>query len=209
MPGLSSINDLLVRDGFVEVAMSKTAATALACSLGTLDTAGWTTLRPQTSIEARANTLSSRYGLGEFPWHTDGAIARNPPRWVFLRSANDSLTDTELLDVLLHDRLASALCATTLRVMDPAGRQRLLRAGLRREGSVRYRWDPRSCEPLKRVGRESVPPLIAAAGPDHRVRWRAGRTLVVDNWRMLHRRPAVVDASRRLERLYSYQVERF
>lgn len=41
-------------------------------------------IRPQGRAEAKANTLSSRYGTDCFPFHTDVAHWSNPARWVIL-----------------------------------------------------------------------------------------------------------------------------
>jgi hypothetical protein len=39
------------------------------------------TLRPERSGDANPNTLSSRYGEGAFPFHTEAAYLRIPPRF--------------------------------------------------------------------------------------------------------------------------------
>lgn len=39
-------------------------------------------LTPRPFAEARSNSLSSRYGLGEHPPHTDGAHLSSPPRYL-------------------------------------------------------------------------------------------------------------------------------
>ncbi len=42
------------------------------------------TIRPQPMNEAKANTLSSRYGMGSFPFHTDVAHWSEPAHFVLL-----------------------------------------------------------------------------------------------------------------------------
>ncbi|WP_206435101.1 hypothetical protein [Sphingobium yanoikuyae] len=39
-------------------------------------------LQANPAEAARPNTLSSRYGLGAFPMHTDNALASPPPRYI-------------------------------------------------------------------------------------------------------------------------------
>src|SRR5207247_3391746 len=41
-------------------------------------------IRPQPKDAANVNTLSSRYGMGAFPVHTEAAYLPSPPRFLLL-----------------------------------------------------------------------------------------------------------------------------
>src|SRR5690242_15684363 len=46
------------------------------------------TIRPQPVCAAPANTLSSRYGMGTFPFHTDTVYWRTPARFIPFHCVN-------------------------------------------------------------------------------------------------------------------------
>lgn len=54
------------------------------------------TLRPSPQAEAHPNSLSSRYGLGQQPLHTDGAHLEEPPNVVLLWSEQSSDVPTRI-----------------------------------------------------------------------------------------------------------------
>jgi hypothetical protein len=155
-------------------------------------------LRPTERDRARSWSLSGTFGQDAFPWHTDGAISSCPPRWLVLRPVRLSEpTATELLDP--SDDLRERLGRTVLLAKDRAGRARYLPALMLMKAGYRLRWDPRTC----RSRSTAVAQDVARAMPTSVVAWDFGITLVIDNYKLLHRRPAVSAASQRvLERTY-------
>lgn len=155
-------------------------------------------LRPTGREGASKWSLSGTFGHDAFPWHTDGAISSLPPRWIVLRPVELSEpTTTELLSPCAE--LRERLERTVLLAKDRAGRARYLPALMLTKDDRRLRWDPRTCRPRSpRVARE-----IAAAMPTSVITWELGVTLVIDNYKLMHRRPAVTAAAERvLERTY-------
>jgi L-asparagine oxygenase len=68
-------------------------------------------IRPTLSGAARANTMSAIYGLGAFPYHTEAAYRRVPPRFVIVYLAEGNcpsrptlLYDTHLVRVNPEER---------------------------------------------------------------------------------------------------------
>lgn len=157
----------------------------------------WGNPQPIVSREQDGSwSLSGAYGLGGFPWHTDGAISSRPPRWIVLRALSiPRPTCTELLDP--GPSLLSELRRTVLLATDRTGRTRHLPAAIPDYGRWRIRWDPRTCTPRTGLSVDDV----NAQRPTVVIEWREGRVLVLDNTRLLHRRPAVT-AGRVLERIY-------
>lgn len=49
-----------------------------------------TILIPASRAQARAWSLSRQYGLEAFPWHTDGAVALRPPRYIGMLATHAS-----------------------------------------------------------------------------------------------------------------------
>lgn len=161
-------------------------------------------LTPHDAPEADAWSLSGQYGLGAFPWHTDGAISAKPPDIILLRAIRLSeRTSTELL--LPTSNFIEALTGTLLRVKNRMGRVRYLPAVVPiADGRKKVRWDPRTCEPITGIAAideiEQLPCTV-------RIDWEEGRLLVIDNRRLLHRRPAVArNSARMLERTYVWEV---
>ncbi len=154
-------------------------------------------LSARAASDSPPGTHSAQYGLGAFPWHTDGAIARRPPQYVLLRPVQLSgPTVTELLDPPVDMR--RRLRRVTLLVQRSTGRRSYLPALMSAPtGYERLRWDPRA----KVRGDESVVAEIAAMGPTATIHWEIGRLAVINNHRLLHRRPSAT-LGRRLFRTY-------
>lgn len=161
-------------------------------------------LIPTDAADAAPNSLSSRYGLGSFPFHTDAAHHREPPRILLMRSVGASVDiATRLVD--LHGVVSP--CLSSLRGgtwLVNAGQTRfyapmVVRRG--RESTVRF--DPGCMRAVSARAREVEHHLesvltTANATP---IRWRPGKALIVDNWRCLHGRPPASDPERVLERV--------
>jgi Taurine catabolism dioxygenase TauD, TfdA family len=161
-----------------------------------------TELTPRSKNEADPWSLSGTYGLGAFPWHTDGAISVHPPHLILLRVIRMSEpSSTDLLDP--SPQILTALQSTVLRATDRAGRHRYLPAAMPTNGGRwRVRWDPRTCMPKTGMTIAEMEQQEATT----RVEWRTNRFLVIDNLRLLHRRPAVDShAERSLERTYIWE----
>lgn len=144
-------------------------------------------LRPTHASAARRGSHSATVGLARFPWHTDGAIALEPPRWMVLRCLEaDRPTSTEFC--LPDAMLSQALCRLTILIRQENGRKAYIPAMIgSTAGDYRIRWDPRSTT----LGPDLALKAVEGAMPSGELSWKPGRILVVDNHRVLHRRPAV------------------
>ncbi len=189
--------------GYVEFDDAADVWVELGKQLGRVGSRHEINARPASA--ARAGTLSATHGFGAFPWHTDGAIAASPPRYVALRSPIGSDTPTELLDLALNPDVATALGATLLRVRCHGDRYRyVMSKSVGREPAC-FRWDPHRCEAVGETAKPDLPDEQTPAS--HVVRWVPAHTVIFDNWRVLHRRWAITDAespTRTLQRLYIY-----
>ncbi|GLU91293.1 TauD/TfdA family dioxygenase [Agromyces sp. NBRC 114283] len=151
-----------------------------------------------TVLEARDAgdlwSLSGRFGRGSFPWHTDGAVSSRPPRWMVLRcTVDESSTPTEFLS--LPADLLPELSRTMVTMTGRDGRkQRFAVATPVGGGAYKIRWDPR----IGRVDSGTLEARIEALPVTFRVPWTEGATVIVDNHRLLHRRPEVEAGKRRL-----------
>jgi hypothetical protein len=166
-------------------------------SLGDLVDGG--SLRPSEKSET-SQTHSGAYGLGEFPWHTDGAVSPTPPRWVILSCIiNKSKAKTELY--LPSNTELESMASLLLRSENSLGQIRYLPAVYKDERVSLMRWDARACPPtsLKFVN------MFADVSPYVSINWEENKTLIFDNHRFLHRRTKVVGGNYRLlQREYIY-----
>jgi hypothetical protein len=157
------------------------------------------------------NTYSGIFGLGRFPFHSDLAHWPVPPRYLLLRCVRGHAD----LPTLLLDGLDLAAAVGTENMTRALVRPRRLRSGNMRllrlledgpDGRI-GRWDEVFLKPASRVGSESfgrMQSLLAASVPTPAEMVNDGDVLIIDNWRMLHSRPAVPDERRDriLERVY-------
>jgi L-asparagine oxygenase len=171
------------------------------------------TLKPRRHAESPANQYSGRYGLGEFPLHTDLAHWAQPPRYFVLRCRVGSRTVTTTL--LPSSTVVSTLGLAALRraVVRP---RRPPRGGVVcplpvvfAAGSTGgFRWDPLFLLPMNQPA-ERLADVMSTTVWDQRdvVTFTLaddGDTLIVDNWRFLHGRSSVndPDVARQVERVY-------
>lgn len=158
------------------------------------------------------NTYSGLFGLGHFPFHTDLAHWRVPPRYLVLRCVRGYvdvptlvLDGRAIIDAVTPDILRRAV----VRPRRPCSEQvRLLRLWQEEAGGHDLlRWDEVFLKPASRIGAfafERILEELGSAAQSQVAMVDAGDTLVVDNWRMLHSRPPVPPGreDRRLERVY-------
>lgn len=149
--------------------------------------------------QAEPNTYSGNFGLGRFPFHTDLAHWRRPPRYLLLRclvgrsEVPTLLIDgRELVEALPADTLARALFKTRrpcdrslalLRLFEPAS-----------DGADLLRWDELFLRPASTLGETAYAQTrewLANRAPNSATLVYRGDTLVIDNWRMLHARASI------------------
>ena len=157
-------------------------------------------LVPMTRAAARRRSMSAVFGDQAFPFHTDLAHHYTPPRFVLLRAEQAEggivrptlLLDYYRLQLTLSDqqRLAHSpflvrggdhpfLCAIADRTDRTSGSPDLV---IRYDGCCMTpaSLSARAAQRLLTQETDCVPPI--------RIEWRLGRTIVFDNWRILHGR---------------------
>lgn len=172
-------------------------------------------LKPQPRSAAPPNTYSGNYGLDAFPFHTDFAHWRNPPRFLMLRCVTGaSDVATRLVDGWQAVQLIGAdnAARTLLRTRRPrGGTHSLFRLAtplkVDKAQMPLVRWDQLFLTATNRRGAQTADAFKVAIAhcPTISVFLESpGDTLVVDNWRLLHSRDAVPTSqvSRHIERTY-------
>lgn len=170
-------------------------------------------LRPHAISSAPPNTYSGNFGTGEFPMHTDLAHWAVPPRYLALRciqGAQNVATGVVDGNVMIGDLGATLLRRTLVQPRRPLrnGKQllRLLDHLEAYEATV-LRWDsiflrPATAESVRTYSQVSK--YIDSMVVQDAFLLDRGDTLIVDNWRMIHRRSPVPAsaANRHIDRVY-------
>jgi L-asparagine oxygenase len=150
-------------------------------------------IRPQPRHTANTNTLSSRYGMGAFPVHTEAAYLRKPPRFLLLYCIEPGCggRTTVLLDgAAISSRLPEVRRPGTWVVK--AGRRPFLCDVLwrRAQNQVGIRYDREClfpCGPAALAEEQLIRSFVEASTPVT-IEWARGQLLVIDNHRVLHGR---------------------
>jgi len=163
-------------------------------------------LTPKNKNEANPRSLSRITGTGRQPWHMDMAHRVEPARYLVMgmyQCATD-IACTEILDAatLIPDALNGEALSEPFLVRTGA---RSFYATITSTGQSFVRFDPgcmqgattRARALMRHILDQDVPPSFVHT-------WRSGAVLIIDNWKMLHRR---ADAIRSVNRaLYRISV---
>ncbi len=185
-------------DGFTRELLM--IAARLGTPKGTRGTTLVDMLRPTSNVEAPLPSLSRTSGTGEQPWHMDGAHWLTPPRFLVLGMMNckPSCAPTELLDArhLVPSHLHEATHTEPLLVRSGS---KSFYATVATKGQPFLRFDPGCMQAITDDGQKLVNELVALNPPaTYQHQWEPGSVLVINNWKMLHRR---ADASHSLDRV--------
>jgi len=168
-------------------------------------------LVPTEQTTATPNTYSGIYGLQRFPFHTDLAHWRLPPRYLMLRCVvgypeiSTLLIDSQSILETVTQNILSRAVVKPRRPRD--GAVSLLRICEPTNDSQLFRWDEVFLKPASKVGElgmKRVREEIQSALTLPISLTNRGDTLVIDNWRMLHSRAAIPRGreDRKIERIY-------
>lgn len=157
------------------------------------------------------NTYSGLFGFDRFPYHTDLAHWPIPPRYLLLRCIRGYAdVPTMILDGrAIASKVGAELMGRALvRPRRPrCGEVRMLRLRQWDGANEIIRWDTEYLRPASHVGElvfSSFQGIVDEATAIPAVAVDDGDVVVIDNWRMLHARPAIAPnrRDRRLERVY-------
>lgn len=151
-------------------------------------------VRPET--EATPWSLSARFGKGAFPFHTDQAKLRTPPRYIILRCRRlRASRRPTLIQDFNNLKLSSpehSILSRAIWVVN-GGRGCFLSPIFTKHqvsGESLLRFDMNCMKPAHPQFAEAANILSEALSRTNpiRIEWYEGLTIVLDNWRMLHAR---------------------
>ncbi|MEE4634126.1 TauD/TfdA family dioxygenase [Pseudomonas sp. SDO528_S397] len=155
-------------------------------------------LVPTNRYAANPRSLSTRYGLCQFPWHTDGAHWSTPPRYLIMGclEADQQTAETLICEGRYFAPLNSTVARSSVFRVTSGGNS--FYAAARGTDDRYYRYDPGCMTPMD-VGAREIMRAIEHKEPEgeHTIEWCAGTFLLLDNWRFLHRRAATIESAER------------
>jgi len=175
------------------------------------------TLRPKEASEKLMNQYSGSYGLDAFPFHSDLAHWRIPPRYFLLRCIVGS---REVLTSLIPSLiLEQEIGKQTLKLVLVVPRRKSNLQAIcpmpiifKNNQSIGIRWDFLFLQPLNDAAHKAYQTMNSIAWEEQQIKSicleKAGDTLIVDNWKILHNRSSVPNMSRnrRIERIYFSKI---
>lgn len=164
------------------------------------------TLTPTKSENSNSFNLSSAYGLSAFPLHSDGTHFKIPPRYFALRALTYSPTKTIFADAfLLKDNPNWAEIEQSnweIKTIDAGKINTKIFNLYQGQEYVRYNNLAMNCISGDKIKLFSIIHSL----PRKAIAWEANRTLIVDNWRMLHGRQPIKEDNYNLRILERIQI---
>jgi hypothetical protein len=146
-------------------------------------TGGIEQLIPRHQHETSTPSLSARYGLGEFPFHSDAAHWPSPPRWVVMWCEVDETRRPTNLHY--WSPLVERACKDTAANFLVRNGRRSFFVDVRKEA----RLDAGCMIPQNHAAHRMIELSSLANAPEPiAIMWEAGMVLILDNKRMLHAR---------------------
>lgn len=148
-------------------------------------------LTPKDNKEAINFSLSSAYGLKEFPLHTDGAEYKIPPKFLVLRALANSPTGTTIADAkTIKTNISACNSKWSVKTKDGIINTKLF------ETDKKYNIDfirfNRLLMKCIEGDKMHVSKAIDTLSTDI-INWTLNKTIIIDNWRVLHGRQHILE----------------
>lgn len=167
------------------------------------------TLTPKNGVKSTKGTFSSKYGYGKFPLHTDTAFYTQPIRYMILSMNKSSDTFTTLLTMeRLFDGLnpeeeyIASRAIYKVKTSESSFYSSLI---FKNNGAKSIRYDPTCMFPANNHAKEfdaKLQEMFAQLEPEI-ITWNEPKTLVIDNWKVLHGRSSTKENEQReMKRIY-------
>ncbi len=166
-------------------------------------------LKPKVKKNAVKGTFSGKHGLNDFPLHTDTAFYKKPIRYILMHSTKPSECDTTLLlknsfwDLMTKAEKVKAERAIYL---VKTNREKFYTSFIFQDNKEQgFKYDPSCMTPVNKCAKEfdQILNKILLDIPLTNIKWSGNKTVILDNWNILHgRKSAQNDINRELKRIY-------
>jgi alpha-ketoglutarate-dependent taurine dioxygenase len=147
-------------------------------------------LIPQEKDQAHPKSLSALTGLGIQPWHVDLAHYQTPARYIILacerKGSNPVATELVCWTSLIDAADQEAALAEPFLVCNGC---HSFYATILTHSRQYVRFDPGCMQPVTKGAKMLMRKLSSKnINPNLRIDWKSDRAIIIDNWRILHRR---------------------
>ena len=135
------------------------------------------------------DSLSKRYGLEEFPSHTDCAYLKTPPKYIFLRYVGNIVnpTATGIVEFDLQRVFPSELDFLLRKIWFVKAKQGGFYSTILKDGMIRY--DP---EVMRMVNSDENKMIKILSKMERKeIHWTKNKVAIINNHTVLHFRPKV------------------
>lgn len=202
--------------GFLEIGeiSSKNELLRLASSIGKIiphpNGEKLYSLSPSAGKKSVKGTFSNKFGLSEFPLHSDTAFWSQPPRYIVMGMIGVSSCNTQLIawseifSLLSAQAKIYANSATYL--IDTIEGKKYASLLFSVNGVRGFRFDPCCMKPQNKAARRFHEEMIEIQQKlnTKKIVWTGEKAVVIDNWKYLHGRSSVSanEDKRELLRIY-------
>lgn len=149
-------------------------------------------LTPLEKENAHKQSLSANFGTSDFPFHTDGAYFRIPPKLILLRYTNgiSNPTPTMLCNLKNLKPIDKQLLKHS--IWKVKSRDSSFYSSILSEDEKIFRFDKCIMQPVDKNNDNSIyiENLISSL-PKEVINWEINKTVIIDNWNYFHTRPKV------------------
>ena len=167
------------------------------------------TLKAKLENNSVKGSFSNRHGLNDFPLHTDTAFYKKPARYILMHSIKPSICDTTLLPkIAFWDLMTNSDKKKAERsiYLVNTNREKFYTSFIFRENKEEgVKYDPSCMSPFNKNAKDFdliFSEILSEVLPIN-INWSENKTLIIDNWNILHgRKSAQKDTKRELKRIY-------
>lgn len=141
-------------------------------------------LKARMTEEAKPNTLSSRFGMGQFPLHSDFVLDNQPPQFLFFSAPRPRTFGTTIFDsrTLPQDMRSQAIF-----LVDQPHHRRYVRFEVTTNGNTLVRYNAAFFRPANEAANALVS-ILSSEDSTQVIDWNENSMAVIDNRRLLHGR---------------------
>ncbi|SFI13948.1 P-loop NTPase family protein [Halpernia frigidisoli] len=151
-------------------------------------------LIPLKKENAHKQSLSANFGTSDFPYHTDGAYFKIPPKFILLRYTNGISKPTPTILCNLQNINSFDKQILKHSVWKVKSKDSSFYSSILSEDEKIFRFDNCIMQPIdmKNDNSTHLEKLISSL-PKKIINWEINKTVIIDNWKYLHTRPEVKD----------------
>lgn len=151
-------------------------------------------LIPLKTEDAHKQSLSANFGTSDFPFHTDGAYFKIPPKFILLRYTNGISNPTPTILCNLKNINSTDKQMLKHSVWKVKSRYSSFYSSILSEDEKFFRFDKCIMQPVDIKNDNSIHlEKLISSQPKEVINWEINKTVIIDNWNYLHTRPEVKD----------------